>query len=208
MKRLAVVVALILVAVLGFLLWQRIDVDSRTFRLKATATILVDGVERTGSSVQEYRLDWNWQPQVGNNGAWRLVVRGEAIRIDVPDGEPIYVLLSPNTVYDNCANRSGSQDEIKESLLQMARCEPDSFPWAIRFDGSGNYQEAMGVHIGGKDGDGYQFVSMTYERTDEPVTEGRSPQNPWPDLDGPIKIQFDGKTHSVSTIVFNAEFFW
>ena len=38
MKRTAVVAATVVVAVLGFLLWQRIDVDCRTFRLKATAT--------------------------------------------------------------------------------------------------------------------------------------------------------------------------
>ena len=208
MKRLAVVAALIVVAVLGVLLWQRMDVDSRTFRLKATATILVDGVERTGSAVQEYRLDWNWQPQVGNNGAWRLVVRGEAIRIDVPSEEPIYALISADVAYDNCANRTGSQDQIKDSLLGLTRCEVKQlFPTTIRFDGSGNYQEAIAVHVGGEDRNGYRFARMTFERTDDPITEGRSPPDPWPDLDGPIKVRAGGGIYSISKQEFKQEYF-
>lgn len=203
MKRLAVVAAIILVAVLGFLLWQRIDVDSRTFRLKATATILVDGVERTGSSVQEYHLAWNILGR-----AWRLLVRGEAIRIDVPGEEPIYVLISPNAVFNNCATRNKGQDEVKTSLLQVARCEVrETYPTAVRFDGTGNYQEAIPIHIGGKGVNGYQFVGMTFERTRDPVTEGTMPARLWIDPRMVVQVPWGEFTNLLGGVDFKAEKF-
>lgn len=209
MKRLAVIAAIIAVTLAGFLLWQRLDEGARTFRLKATATVLVDGVERTGSAVQEFQVQKIYSALNGFSGHWRLTVRGEAVRIDVPGGEPIYALISSGTVFNNCAKRNGTQEELKESFLEIQHCEVTGlYPTTIRFDGSGNYQEAIAVNVGGQDRNGYQFVRMAFERTTDPVTEGRSPPNPWPHLNGPIKVHYDGKIHSVSRQDFKLEEFW
>lgn len=199
MKRSAVVAATLLVAVLGYLLWQRVDIDSRTFRLKATATILVDGVERTGTSVQEYRLEKIYPALNGFMGAWRLMVRGEAIRIDVPGEEPIYVLLSENSVFDNCATRNKGQDEVKASLLQLTRCDLQTFPRAVRFDGAGDYAKAIPVHFEGRDWNGYRFLSMSFERTQEPLTEGFIPVQLWTYGGPPVEVPLGKRTAVLST---------
>lgn len=173
--------------------------DAKTFRLKATATILVDGVERTGMSVQEYHLETGSRGFDVFNYTWVLKVRGEAVRIDVPGEEPIYVTMYANTVYANCAAGAGDRDAIKDRLLQFTRCvvrvrpyrpgsHPRVYPPTVRFDGSGNYEEAIPVYVGGEDADGYQFVSMTYERTNDPVTEGRIPVELWGYKGSSVKV--------------------
>lgn len=173
-----------------------------TFRLKATATILVNGVERTGSSVQEFQLHRDSGGQIiPVYYSWDLKMRGEAVRIDIPGEEPIYVTMYADNVYDNCAARRADPDEIKASLLQITRCEvrprsryPDQlagsgvYPPAVRFDGSGNYDEAIPVYVGGKNVEGYQFVSMTYERTNDPITEGRVPVELWGHKGSGVKV--------------------
>jgi hypothetical protein len=201
MKRL-VAIAVITVAIAGFLLWR---ISPPPFKLKATATVLVDGVERTGSAVQEYRLDWDWEPQIGNNGAWRLVVRGEAVRVDVPGAEPIYVLISAGTVFNNCAKRDGFQDELKESLLTTGYCEVKSHAAAVRFDP--DHTTAVAIPIGSRSGP-VEFVGMSYQRSDEPITREGSPRHAWPEGVGPIRASFVDKTLTITKRDFSLEDFF
>lgn len=209
MKTFIFFVLLILGAAAGLWFAGEQATAANTIRLKATATVLVDGVERTGSAVQEFRLQWRHEPQVGNNGTWQTLVRGEAIRIDVPNEEPIYVLIGAGTLFNNCLVRPGDTDDaFRDRFRGLKRCEVTKlFPTTIRFDGSGKYQEAIAVHVAGKDWNGYQFAAMHFERTDETVTEGRSPPNPWPDLDGPIKVHAGSGVHSISKGQFKLENF-
>lgn len=188
-------------AVLGFA-----DEGPTTFRLKATATFLVDGVERTGSSVQEYGLEWNYQPQIGNNGAWRLLVKGEGIRVDVPNAEPIYVQLASGTVFNNCAVRSQGQDELRKSLLGIEHCDVDFYPTAIRFAGE-SHSSVLAVHAARQDRNGYRFVSMTFDRTEDPITEGNIPSDMPTDPKGLIYLKYDGLTDIMSLLSFESEDF-
>jgi len=175
------------------------------FKLQATATVRVDGVDYTGSAVQEFSLGWAIRG-LDMTGAWGLRTRGEAVRIDIPDEEPIYVLISANTVFYNCADR-WFQDAIRESLLNLKKCDVRKFPSAVRFDGSGDYSEAIAVHYAGKDWNGYEFVSMSFTRTNEPITEGRIPDSLWKPGNPPVKIPH-GEYTSIVNLGFKQEKFF
>ena len=175
-------------------LWDQ----SYIFRLRATATVLVDGVEYTGSSVQEFKITRDYEPQIGRTGAWGLKVRGEGIRIDIPDEEPIYVLISANPVFYNCIDLT-SQDSIKTGLSNIIHCDLPKFPSAVRFDGSGDYSEAIAVHYEGKDWNGYEFVSMSFTRTIEPVTDGRIPKPLWTYGAPSIKVPLGKYTDAINS---------
>lgn len=201
--------ALIILAILGvavsIAMWGGLKQEADTFRLRATATFVVDGVERSGSSVQEYRLVWNYQPQIGNDGAWRLLARGEGIKVDVPGEEPIYVQLTAGTVFSNCGTPSRGQDAIRDSLLTFKRCEADKvLPTAIRYVGED--ADVLAVHGIGKDWNGYEFRSLVYERTSEPVTDGVMPTLQ-SDSRGLIYVPFGTGRQTLGNLSFKHEDF-
>jgi len=186
------------VVVLGLALvwnvWGFVDRQVNTFRLKATATILVDGVPRTGSSVQEYKLVWNYV-----TSAWLLLGRGEGIVIDVPGEEPIYVQFAVDTVFGNCANRVDGQAALYQSLLDLEHCDVKTFPAAITFKGN----TPVAVYLGKFHGPQNPFVSMSFERTNDSLTVGRMP--PPESESAVVRVSYDGHTRRFSKLDFNRE---
>lgn len=210
MKRFAVVAALIIAALavswFAYQQWHRSDADARTIRLKAVATVLVDGVERTGSAVQEFRIQWRHQPHLMPKGTWQTVMRGVAIQIDVPGEEPVYVLISAGTLFDNClVQPRDTDDAFRDRFLRMERCEVKSHAIAVRFDA--DHRGALAMPIGSTS-DPMQFVSMSYQRTVEPVTRAQTPQHVWPQGVGPIRARFLGKTLTITKPDFSLESFF
>jgi len=180
---------------LGLSLWAR----GETIKLKATATILVDGVERSGSAVQEFQLQWIYQPQIGRTGAWRIASRGEAIRIDVPGGEPIYVLMSLSNdngnygflVESQCTVRSEGAEAQRDSFVNIERCDLETFPKTIRFPGGGDYDTAIAVFTADENRNGYRFVSMAFEKTSDPISEGQVPSSVISAGLRPVQVPYD-----------------
>jgi len=177
--------------------------QSYIFRLRATATVLVDGVEYTGSSVQEFKITWTYEPQIGRNGAWGLKARGEAVRIDIPDEEPIYVPISADPVFYNCIDLT-SQDSIKTSLSNIIHCDLPKFPPAVRFDGRGGAER---IHADIYGSGRYEFVSMSFTRTIEPVTEGRIPERLYPYQEGrPLRVPYTTEKGSFIAVITRRDF--
>ena len=221
MKRALVVIALLVAVVFGggylaLSRWASSLPKGETIRLLATATILVDRVERTGSSVQEFQLQWIYEPQIGRTGAWRVAARGEAIKVDVPGEEPIYVLMSSSSDSGNygplleaqCTVRDQGPEKQKESRVNLNRCALTKFPKAIRFEGSGDYDTAVAVYTAGESQNGYQFVSMTFEKTDDVVTRGQIPQLLFAPGRKSTRVPFGRFTEIAGNLEFSSETFW
>jgi hypothetical protein len=200
---------------LMFWIWVGWLSSPNTIRLKATATVLVDGVPRTGSSVQEFRMEWVSQPHIGRTGAWRIVARGEAIRVDVPGEEPVYVLMSVSNDSGNygalveaaCTVRGQGRDVQLESFMNMSECSLERFPKAVRFDGSG-HDTAIAVFTAGESRNGYDFLSMAFERSDEPVTRGNIPPELYASGRYPTKVPFGRFRVVAGNLEFSSERFW
>jgi len=212
----AVLVAVVVGAgYVGLSLWANSMPKGETIRLRATATILVDGVERTGSSVQEFQLQWVYQPQIGRTGAWRIASRGEATKVDVPGEEPIYVLMSLSSSNGNygvlvetqCTVRDEGPEAQKASFTNIDSCSFDHFPKAIRFDGSGDYDTAIAVFAGGESRNGYRFTSMTMVRTDAPLTEGTMPMQIWAGDRKTVRAPYDQRISVIGEYSFKADHF-
>ncbi len=185
--------------------WGGSSQDAERFRLKATATFLVDGTVVTGSSVQEFQLTWSGPSVIRSGGAWRLDVRGEAITVPIEGQQPIYVEISENVVFYNCAVRTNNQT-VRDSLLNLQNCNASFLPTAIRFDGE-TIKTAEPVYIGKQDWNGYEFLNLTFERTDEPVTEGTIPPDLWVDPSLVIHVPYDRLRRTLGTPFFKKEAF-
>lgn len=107
-----------------------------------------------------------------------------------------------------CTVRNEGPDAQRASFVNMKRCDFARFPKAIRFDDSGDYDTAIAVFTGGESRNGYQFVGMSFERTDEPVTEGTMPMHIWDNRKKSIRVPFDGFTEVAGSLEFKTEKFW
>lgn len=192
-----------------------VDQSAETIKLRATATVLVDGEEYSGSAVQEFQLQWVLHPELGTAGAWRVASRGEAILVDIPGGKPVFVLMSASNSNGNygflveaqCTDREGSVERQKESFLQLDHCDLSAFPKAVRLDPN-DRSSGEAVYVDGAGRNGYDFVAMTFERTEDETTKGVIPRSLSDKGARSIRIPFEKFIAVVGDLEFASEVFW
>jgi hypothetical protein len=124
MRTLGIIVASIALLVVGSVVWYKIAYPTYTYRLRLTVEIQANGDAKTGSSVIE--VEGQRQPDIGGAPPISYRYRGDAVFIDLGDGQSVVATLGFG------ANGNGDfLYSLAPTLFHMATEEIASKPMAV-----------------------------------------------------------------------------
>jgi hypothetical protein len=198
--------------------------DEATMRYRVEVTLRVDGQLVRGSAVQEMTATSEIRTIPGTGGGLSARARGEAVVVNLPGRPSLFFLMAgpegggwPEGILASCNLNAPDPDPV--ARLDRFRgftgpCLLDRYhqPRIVRFDDERNIEPVYEVHLpesAGPDGD-VDLVSVTIERTDQPLTEVLIDRLPW--LAGAAKRNPDTFTiHTIkhgTTLVPITELLW
>jgi hypothetical protein len=175
-----------------------------TYKYRLTATVETPQGERSGSSVVAV---WWWsgsEAVFGKLASAGFKVRGEAVAVDLPDGQTLFVLLSrpgdsdwaayvhesipvvvgqdqSRAAYWAALNRDRAIHPVKQRRVTVAE-DSDNYPYMVRFHDladSKSVEQVAPDNLAATFGPGYRLKSLTVQVTDEPVTRGIEKRLGW-----------------------------
>lgn len=226
--RIAVVIAGLLVVVVGtvfaYQAWAAADYADHTLRFRRTVTVEVNGKQYSGSSVQEMKV-WTFSNWATDRYGIKGSTWGEAVRIDIPEQAPIYVLLADGYGDDNYAYRTyaacgfpikgNSPDQDLQQLVHLDHVCHGSvrgMPLTLRFSNPADPQSGSIVLSDGRDypdETGVRFVDTTIERVslETPLTTGQTADfSSWmADPNVHVRVHFHGLIYGTTAYELKRE---
>jgi len=155
--------------------------SSETIRYRLRAEVETPEGVRTGQSV--IQVAWTKPDPVAKAVLGALAgsgfqVKGEAVAVDLPGGETLFVLLRSPAVED-WAGFASNQVGLSEAR-PLPRKDPhlpdtDNYPYFVRFrdlNDPNTVEQVDPDDLATSFGDGYRLKALTLQRTNEPVTNG------------------------------------
>ena len=154
---------------------------SDTIRYRLTAEVETPEGVRTGQSV--IQVAWTKPGPIakavlGGLAGSGFQVTGDAIAVDLPRGETLFVLLRSPASEDwaGFASNQVGGGEVRP----VPRIDPhvpgmDNYPYFVRFrdiSDPGTIEQVDPDDLATSFGEGYRLKALTFQRTSEPVTEG------------------------------------
>lgn len=187
--------------VIAAVIWAAGGSRSATIRYQMTATIMLDGQVLTGSTVWQTTLTYT-RTMGTNVNPLTSRMRGEALRIAVPDGNDILLLRRgvggvPESGYGSlrrdCFDKAPKVGDLIKALESFAgSCSYDvqfAPPTPVRFadPSDASTVERLTYDIPGPDGTCPRLclLSLTATRSDAPITDGLVSYLPWLSLGYP-----------------------
>ena len=168
-----------------------------TYRYKITVEVETPEGLRTGSAVREVRSGCGPTPSAVRAS---LRMRGEAVAIDLPNGEQLFglliggasaenlasITLSPQIVGQRKFTESCEQFDFTVKALAASRLSgvvsPEDYPMFVRFLDIGDPMSVEAVdpeNLAAAFGEGYRIERITVNTTNEPVSDGIGDRLPW-----------------------------
>lgn len=192
---LGIVVALVAAV---WLFWTfRYPTYSYNFRM-TVAVETPDGV-KSGSSV--YSVSAGDRPKLtAEEGSRSMVVKGEAVAVDLPDGKTLFALLKTNAHFGDMSGlsmtaldptfKSGLYDTVgtarriskRNGVKESAEVSPSDYPMFVTFADINDPKSVVQVDPSDPAatlGQGYAIKSITIEITDDLVTTGIEQRLAW-----------------------------
>jgi hypothetical protein len=163
------------------------------FRIKLTVEVETPEGVRTGYSVTE-RVCGAAGMVLGTQGGSMCSVQGEAVAVDLPKGETLFVLLStpisaswqpegnivlPSDPWAGPGNRIEQMDRYVSMMSRNRVPSPVDLskqpPWFVRFKDMKDpksVEEVDPADLSKSFGKGYRLRAVTVQGTDEPMTAG------------------------------------
>ncbi len=175
-----------------------------TYSYRLTATVETPEGERQGHSV--IAVWWRGANKIfGSQASAGFTVRGEAVAVDLPNGQTMFVVLGTPDFQDWAAYQ---HDNVSVSVAEgedmshvwpriaadrhvypVARrtligtpLEMNNYPMFVRFRNIADPRTVEEVNpddLAASFGPGYRLKSLTVQMTDEPVTTGIEKRLPW-----------------------------
>jgi hypothetical protein len=223
MKWLAIIVALAVAAVVGFVTMY----PSVTKRYRLTIEAEVDGQPKTGSSVIE--VTWRKQPRIGESPSLTYGSRGEAVVVDLGTRGALFALLkagddirsAPQTIILRAFDFPGGifqgpPDEVLRDFDRLSgkrELPLTSLPMLVRFrdlNDPKTVEQVDPLNIARNFGAGTKLVRATleivsagiwpfnrYGVSGEPVTTGIEKRLSW--LPSYYNLKFDGQRYETAS---------
>lgn len=183
----------------GLLAWASLSEWRNTMRYRMTVEVETPEGLRTGSAVREVTYQdgrgWNWLPPFVWLGEqrpqWR--VKGEAVAVDLPNGETLFALLHSEVSSDHAGHivwsifRQTDKDEVElwpSSPPINAPQISHPAPLLVRFRSMNeptSLERVQPMELSETYGPGYQLRKIAVSRTDDPVTQRLAGVLPWID---------------------------
>lgn len=167
-----------------------------TYRYKVTVEVITPSGPRRGAAVRE--IEYARAIPVMTQNEFRTRARGEAVAVDLPGGQTLFVLMdidAHETIRAAVAQGRGAPP-LKELLdraessrqiyvypsRERLRAHNGDFPWFVRFR---NIADPLSAEILAPDkldaafGPGVALGRMTVQMVDEPVTNDIPRRLPW-----------------------------
>jgi hypothetical protein len=162
-------------------------------RFRLTAEVETPEGVKTGSSVVE--VQWTTPPKMfGSQAKSGYTIKGEAVAVDLPRGQTLFVLLSSPTSVDWAAHaldgtglelpqgkRDASVHPVPRTVGLRAN-EVDNYPYFVRFRDPRDPKTVEQVdpdNLAKRFGPGTKLRALTVQFTTEPVTNGIARRLPW-----------------------------
>jgi hypothetical protein len=172
--------------------------SSESYRQRITVEVETPEGLKTGSSVSE--VEWSYSDAFGELGGSRAGARGEAVAVDLPDGQILFALRRSETdpdwlasaaaraVGDQIPPQSRGKGGYFEDHHLSGNFEPEHYPMLVRFRDIHNPTTMEIVdpdHLEGVFGNGVRIRRITLQITDDSVTSGIEKRLTWlPGLHG------------------------
>lgn len=180
-------------------LWLYWSVRYPTHSYNFQMTVAVETPEGVKSGSSVYSVSAGNLPKLLPEEASRsMVIKGEAVAVDLPGGRTLFALLKTNSgslarlsmkaldpsfvsgSYDTVASarRLGNRKDMKESAV----VPPEDYPMLVTFGDLGDPKSVELVDsddLSASFADGVMLKSVTVEITDDPVTGGIDERFPW-----------------------------
>lgn len=166
------------------------------YRYRLTAEIETPEGVKTGSSV--IQVQWTVPGKIsGTQGTASYKVMGEAVAVDLPNGETLFVLLSSPKAVNWAAEGLNGTNILKESVsaqgadrgvhpvprtIEMPWGAVENYPYFVRFRDlrdSASVEQVDPDNLAKSFGAGTRLKALTVQITDDPPTEGIRRRLPW-----------------------------
>lgn len=168
--------------------------DNTATRFRLTAEVQTPQGVRSGSSVIEvvwHRPGALARSILGSQASGSYTIRGEAVAVDLPDGQTLFVLLRSPADPDWPAWVLGQigHGEVRPVPRRWrygpgAGTMTENYPWFVRFDDTKKPETVEEVDpddLAASFGDGYALKALTFQRTNDAVTTGIREKLAWID---------------------------
>jgi len=185
--KVVLIIAVILGGGLLFLAWRA---QPTVYRYRLTVEVETPEGLRTGSAVREVR--WRAGRQItAEADTSSMTHRGEAAMIDLPNGQVLFALMSPNgqetpRLAFGSARQTSASDRSLKILEPPPRPDPvfgeSGYPRLVRFGDLRDPTTVSSVNpadFASSFGPGYRLVRITAEIVDDEVTTKIRSQLPW-----------------------------
>lgn len=163
------------------------------YRYKLTAQVETPEGVKSGASVIE--VQWKLPPKImGSQGSGSYQVKGQAVAVDLPGGQTLFVLLrsgwnvdwaakSPYGPHQDLPIGTGDQGPhaVEKTIRTLGR-QVSGYPFFVRFRDVGNphtVEEVDPDNLAATFGPGVRLKALTVQLTGEPVTLGIRDRLPW-----------------------------
>ena len=185
---------------------------SNTYRFAMTIEVETPAGIRTGSSVYEVKASRTLAllPDEAKRD-WSVV--GEAVAVDLPNGQTLYALLRTDAHFGDMVGLSmatihpdfrgtgydvvGVAEELSAGRYSgPSQVSPENYPMLVTFEGESDPTSVALVDpddLAATFGEGVSLRRITLELTDDPVTRGIEGRLPKPDRKG--FFNWDGQTN-------------
>lgn len=166
------------------------------YRYRLTAQVQTPEGLKTGSSVIE--VQWTTPGKIfGSQGSASYRLKGEAVAVDLPKGQTLFILLSTPWSYDWAAQALGNTGILK-TMVSAEGADPgvhplprtimlgpdklDNYPYFVRFRDPRDPASIERVDpdaLAKTFGPGTTLKALTVQLTSDPVTHGIYARLPW-----------------------------
>jgi hypothetical protein len=199
------IVGVLLALFAGFYLYWQLRYPIHTYRYELTVEVETPEGLRSGSAVRE--ITWrDGKVLIANATTAWFKERGEAVAIDLPEGETLFALIYGAIPGKTAGVAFGSARQMKSSsreLVEIKRPDrhnpvwgQDGYPRLVRFR---NITDPMSVEKVDPDdleasfGEGYSIRRITAQITDKPVVY-RMERLPWLEEQQEERVRLSGKS--------------
>ena len=166
--------------------------NNTTTRFRLTVEVETPQGVRSGSSV--IKVVWHRpgalaRSILGSQASGSYTIRGEAVAVDLPDGEALFVLLRSPADPDWPAWVLGQigHGEVRPVPRRWrygpgAGTMTENYPWFVRFGDitkPETVEEVDPDDLAASFGEGYALKALTFQRTSDAVTTGIERRFPW-----------------------------